>query len=211
MEEFWESFFKNEGALWKFYPSDSAFHAMKLFQLNGIHNILIPGFGYGRNAKLFIENEFKVTGIEISKSAIELAAENGINCAVHHGSVTSMPFDHEIYDGIFCYALVHLLTQKERKLFLKSCYNQLKQGGIMVFVVTNKDTEQYGRGKYLSKNRYEISKGLKVYFYDSESVLKEFSEVGLIEFSDIEEPVKFMDGQAPIKLKYIVCKKTEFR
>ncbi|MCX6223832.1 MAG: class I SAM-dependent methyltransferase [Bacteroidia bacterium] len=207
MTEYWESRFKSEGAMWKFEPSDSATLALNIFKDQGIENILIPGIGYGRNAKLFYQNRFRITGIEISKSAIDLAKANGLECVIYHGSVTSMPFDNEEYDGIFCYALIHLLTQTERKNFLLSCYKQLKQGGLMIFLIASKQMSVYATGKYLSKDRYEISKGLKVYFYDDESVIREFSDFGLIEFKDIEEPVKFMDGQEPVKLKFVVCKR----
>jgi 2-polyprenyl-3-methyl-5-hydroxy-6-metoxy-1,4-benzoquinol methylase len=207
MSEYWESKFKNEGTMWKFEPSDSAILALDLFKSYKFKNILIPGTGYGRNARLFCDNGFKVTGIEISKSAIDLAKMNGINCKIHHGSVTSMPFDKQQYDAVFCYALIHLLNKPERKAFLRSCFNQLKPDGIMVFSVATKETGMYGEGKYLSKNRFEISNGLKVYFYDSESVIKEFADYGLIDCRDIEEPIKFMTGQDPIKLKLVICKK----
>lgn len=65
----------------------------------------------------------------------------------------------------------------------------------------------YGNGRYLSKDRYEISKGLKGYFYDDESVSKEFPEVGLIKCIDIEVPIKYREGEEPISLKFIECKK----
>lgn len=56
--------------------------------------ILIPGFGYGRNAKTFIDNGCDVTGIEISKTAIDLAKEHlKGNYKLYHGSVADMPFD----------------------------------------------------------------------------------------------------------------------
>ena len=77
----------------------------------------------------------------------------------------------------------------------------------MIFVIASKQTSLYGSGKYISKDRYEISKGLKVFFYDSDSVSKEFSDFGMIECKDIEEPVKFMEGQEPVKLKFVICKK----
>jgi hypothetical protein len=77
----------------------------------------------------------------------------------------------------------------------------------MVFIVASKDASLFGNGKYLSKDRYEIAKGLKVYFYDSDSVLKEFSNYGMIECKDIEEPVKFVEGEEPVKLKFVICKK----
>lgn len=207
MLEYWESRFKNEGPMWRFEAADSAISTLELFNKNKIIEILIPGFGYGRNARLFINNGFSVTGIEISASAIEIARSEGINCIIHHGSVTSMPFDNNLYEGIFCYALIHLLNKNDRRNFLKSCFNQLKQGGLMVFIVASKQTSLYGRGKFLSRDRYEIAKGLKAFFYDSDSVIKEFSDFGLIESREIEEPVKFMKGEEPVKLMLVVCKK----
>lgn len=193
--------------MWKFEPSDSAISALKLFKSEKINKILIPGFGYGRNARLFVDNGLIVTGIEISGSAIELARDNGLNCKIHHGSVTSMPFDRQKFDGIFCYATIHLLNKPERRKFLCACYDQLIKNGLMIFVVTTTDNGLYGSGIHISRNRYEIAKGLQVYFYDSESVVKEFSDFGIIECNDIGEPVKFMEGQEPVKLKYIVCRK----
>jgi len=207
MVHYWETRYKNEGAMWKYFPADSAINALELFKNENINEILIPGFGYGRNANFFIENGLKVTGIEIAESAIELARSNGIVCTIHNGSVTSMPFDNIQYDGIFCYALIHLLNKTERFAFLRSCYNQLKYGGLMVFTVATKESGLYGIGKVLSKDRFEIANGLKVFFYDSDSVKREFNGFGLIECRDIEEPVKFMEGEEPVRLKYVICRK----
>jgi SAM-dependent methyltransferase len=207
MTEYWESRFKTEGLMWGFFPSDSAIRTLKIFMANKFRRILIPGIGYGRNAKLFLENGFEVTGIEISESAIDLAKKNGLNCIIHHGSVTCMPFDDIKYDAIFCYALIHVLNKTERKDFLKACFNQLKHNGIMVFVVASIQTGMYGTGKNLSKDRFEISKGLKVFFYDSKSVSKEFSPYGIIECEEIEEPIKFMKDQDPVKMLFVICKK----
>jgi hypothetical protein len=207
MNEYWEARFNAEGIMWDFFPSDSAIRAISLFKSSGLKYILIPGFGYGRNGKLFIENGFDVTGIEISRSAIDLAKANGINCKVHHGSVTSMPFDNKKYDGIFCYALIHVLNKIERAAFLKMCYNQLNDNGQMIFVIASTQMERYGKGRFISKDRFELSKGLKVFFYDSDSVTREFSPFGLTDFEEIEEPVKFMAGQEPIKMIFVRCKK----
>ncbi|HEY3372849.1 MAG TPA: class I SAM-dependent methyltransferase [Prolixibacteraceae bacterium] len=207
MDEYWESRFKNEGEMWKLEPSDSALLALDLFKANGIRKILIPGFGYGRNARVFIKNGLEVTGIEISQSAIDLAKANGLDCTVHHGSVTSMPFDNTQYEGIFCYALIHLLNKSERQAFLKACYSQLSEGGWMVFVVASTWMNMYGTGKNISKDRFEVSKGLNVFFYHDKAVSAEFSNFGLISCSDIDEPVKYMRGYEPMKLKLVICQK----
>lgn len=73
MTEFWESSFRDKQTMWGFEPADSAISSVELFQKNGLKKILIPGFGYGRNAKIFTDNGFDVTGIEISETAIDLA------------------------------------------------------------------------------------------------------------------------------------------
>jgi SAM-dependent methyltransferase len=207
MKEYWESRFKEEGAMWKFEPSDSAIIALETFTSHGIDNILIPGFGYGRNARLFYDSGFKIIGIEISGSAIRLAEINGISCKIHHGSVTAMPFDNEQYGGIFCYALLHLLNKRERLVFLQSCYNQLKIGGLMIFTVVSKKSDLYGKGRQISNDRFRMSNGLNVYFYDSDSVKDEFRDFGLLEFREIDEPIKFMVGEKPLKCIIIICKK----
>ncbi|WP_206684022.1 methyltransferase domain-containing protein [Pontibacter beigongshangensis] len=55
---------------------------------------MIPGFGYGRNAKAFTDNVFSVTGIEVSETAISLARKYyGDDVKVYHGSVSAMPLD----------------------------------------------------------------------------------------------------------------------
>jgi len=104
MMEYWETSYKEMQTAWGFEPSDSAIFAMNFFLDQKINNILIPGIGYGRNAKVFVDNGFNVTGIEISKTAIDLA-KNNLDIKIYHGSVINMPYDKYQYDGIFCYAL----------------------------------------------------------------------------------------------------------
>lgn len=207
MSSYWESKFRYGGALWSFEPSDSAIISLEIFKKNFYRNILIPGIGYGRNARLFLDAGIIVTGIEIAESAINVSRINGIDCTIHHGSVTAMPYDNAVYDAVFCYALLHLLNKTERQHFLKSCFNQLRDNGLMIFVVTSKKADLYGKGKYLSRDRFEIEPGLKVFFYDPDSIEREFSLFGLVEYKEIEEPVKFMKGVDPLKLYYVVCGK----
>jgi SAM-dependent methyltransferase len=208
MSEFWEAMFQKIGQMWKFEPADSAIFASNLFNENGLRKILIPGVGYGRNARLFVESGFEITGIEISETAIQLARENGVNFPIHHGSVAQMPFDDSVYDGIYCYALIHLLNQNERRQFLKNCYNQLREGGIMVFVVVSKGyTKLYGNGKRISKDRFRIQNGLDVFFFEEDSVVREFGKLGLVEYREIDEPLKHMVNEEPMKFWRVVCRK----
>lgn len=207
-KEFWENKFETEGVNWGFEPCDSATSALELFTKYNLRKILIPGFGFGRNAKLFLENGFDVTGIEISKAAIRLAKMNGINSNIHHGSVLNMPFDDEKYEGTFSYALLHLFNKNERRIFLKSCFKQLTSGGFMIFVVISEKSGMFGQGKKLSNNRYMVDKGLNVYFYNPASAFNEFKTFGLVEIKEVDEPIKHLQGFEPLKCIYVVCRKT---
>ncbi|MDT8718448.1 class I SAM-dependent methyltransferase [Clostridium sp. 19966] len=207
MTEFWESSFIENQMMWGFEPSDSAILTKDFFLEKKVKDILIPGIGYGRNAKVFIDNGINVTGIEISKTAIDIARQNELNISIFHGSVADMPFDDKLYDGIFCYALIHLLNNGEREKFIKDCYKQLKPKGYMIFTTISKEAPMYGRGKQLSKDYFEIMEGLKMFFYDSDSIKQEFGEYGLIEFSEIVEPHKNMENKPPFKFIMIKCQK----
>jgi SAM-dependent methyltransferase len=209
MIDFWEYNFKEKQTLWGFEPADSAIVVKDFFVEENLKDILIPGIGYGRNAKIFLENGITVTGIEISKTAIELArTHNKLEIPIYHGSVTEMPFDDKLYDGIFCYALIHLLNNRERKKLISDCYRQLKSGGYMFFSTVSKKDSLYAKGKPLSKDRFEVIKGAKVFFYDAESINREFEKYGLMGFSEIDEPVKFSNNSPPMKFTIIECKKS---
>ncbi|MFB7140484.1 class I SAM-dependent methyltransferase [Gottfriedia sp. NPDC056225] len=207
MTEIWESSFIENQMMWGLEPADSAILTKDFFVEKNIKDILIPGFGYGRNANVFIENGINVTGIEISETAIELARKNGMSSHIFHGSVTDMPFDNRQYDGIFCYALIHLLNKHDREKFISDCYNQLSPNGYMIFTTISKDAPMFGKGKQLGENYFEITEGMKLFFYDSESIKQEFGKYGLIEALEIVEPHKNMENKPPFKFTMIKCQK----
>lgn len=190
--EFWELSFIDKKEMWGFEPAKSAVLTKDFFVEKGVKNMLIPGIGYGRNAQIFKDNGIAVTGIEISKTAIEMARKYyGTDMTIFHGSVTDMPFDNYQYDGIFCYALIHLLSESEREKLIRDCYNQLTENGYMVFTAISKEAPTYGKGKFVSTDRYEIFDGVKMFFYDKESINAEFSKAGLFDVTEITENYPF--------------------
>lgn len=200
MKEFWEESFKSKKEMWGNEPSNSAIIANDLFMKNGIKRILIPGFGYGRNANLFHKNGMDVTGIEISQTAINIANKKyGNKFTLYKGTVNDMPLDNNLYEGIFCHGLIYLLNQEEREKFILACYNQLTNDGFMLFSVITKEAKTFGQGTFLSKDRFEMFGGVKIFFYDYETIKKEFSKVGLFEIMGVRENYPFY---------LIKCKKT---
>lgn len=201
MKEFWEENFKDKQTMWGEAPAPSALFARDYFVEKDVKNILIPGIGYGRNAQPFLEAGMSVTGIEISQTAIDLAKEKlSLDIPIHHGSVSDMPFDDKSYDGIFCYCVIHLLDEESRIKLIKDCYAQLQSGATMIFTAISKNASSYGKGEKIGDDRFAQHKGAQIFFYDEDSIKREFDQYGLIEFHEVEE-------SSGMKFFNIVCHK----
>jgi 2-polyprenyl-3-methyl-5-hydroxy-6-metoxy-1,4-benzoquinol methylase len=189
MAEFWETAFDKMQMTWGHEPTKSALIAADDFAKQGVTDVLIPGIGYGRNAKPFLEQGMSVTGIEISNTAIGLARTKlGLDIPIHHGSVSDMPFDTRRYGGIFCFGLIYLLDEPGRTKLIRDCENQLTPGGTMMFTVISKEAPMYGCGPKLGEDLYERFPGLPMYFYDEASAGREFGPHGLVEITKVDEP-----------------------
>lgn len=185
----WEAAFVEKQLMWGLEPTRSAVLAADLFARAGAKEVLIPGIGYGRNARPFLERGMSVTGIEISETAIALArSQLGLELPIHHGSVGDMPFDERRYDGIFCFGLLYLLDAAARAKLLADCDRQLAPGGHMVFTVIAKGAPMYGRGTRLGEDWYEVHPGVPMYFYDAASIERDLGGYGQVEITEIVEP-----------------------
>ncbi len=208
IQKFWEESFEKNHAMWGFEPSISAILVKDFFLEQNIGNILIPGIGYGRNATVFINSGISVTGIEISKTAIDIANANSTHpLKIFHGSVTDMPFDNHLYQGIFCYGLLYLLNETQRRKMVNDCYKQLMPGGWMVFTLISKSSPNYGKGKELAKDTFEIGNGGQLFFYDLSTVHEQFEQFGLAEVVEIEEPNSHAIDKPSFKFFLVKCKK----
>lgn len=208
MTEFWESSFIDKQTMWGLEPTESALYAKDFFIAKNVKEILLPGVGYGRNAKVFLDSGINVTGIEISKTAIELAKKKyKLDINIYHGSVNDMPFDDKQYDGIYSFALIHLLNNRERKKLIANCYQQLKPGGYMIMVTISKQSPMYTVGQIVSRDRFELIKGVKLFFFDAKSIRQEFKNYFIEEIKEIDEPDKNTKDKPPQKFLMIKCKK----
>jgi len=206
MTEFWERAFAKMQLAWGTGPTVSAGLAADAFARAGARDVLIPGFGYGRNARPFLERGMSVTGIEISETAISLARSAlGLEVPIHHGSVADMPFDRRQYDGIFCYGLIYLLDAAGRAKFIDDCFRQLMPGGLMMFTVISKEAPMYGQGPKLGDDWYERAPGLPMFFYGDEAIQREFGAHGLAHSSRVDEP---QHEGSTFPFINVVCKKT---
>jgi SAM-dependent methyltransferase len=208
MNTFWEERFAEEGRIWGDTPSLTAEFAIRLFKSVGVHKVLIPGSGYGRNAGAFTRAGFTVTGIEISTTAVTLARQDSPGVRYHHGSVLDMPFDDSVYDGIYCFNVLHLLRKNERAAFLERCTEQLTDGGVVFFVVFSDREPSYGTGRMVEENTFESKPGREVHYYSRDDLVSEFRDFEVIETGMMEDPEEHgEEGRHTHLLRYIYTRK----
>lgn len=89
-----------------------------------------PGPGYFA-VELARLDDFEVTGLDISRTFIDIARENaraaGVRIDFRHGSVSEMPFAADRFDFLLCRAAFKNFTEPVRAL--NEMYRVLKPGG----------------------------------------------------------------------------------
>ena len=207
MNTFWEERFSDEGRIWGDTPSRTVSYAIDRFKKAGVHDVLVPGSGYGRNAAAFARAGFEVTGIEISKTAVALAKQTSPCVRFHLGSVQDMPFDDSMYDGIYCFNLLHLFRKNDRIAFLHRCREQLRGGGVMFFAVFSDKEPSYGTGRQVEENTFESKPGREVHYYSEDDLKAEFRDLGILETGMTEDPEEHgKEGKHTHRLRYIFAR-----
>lgn len=112
--------------------------------LSGLGRVLDAGCGFGQWSALLARLNKAVDAIDLSSSRIRLArslceALGIANVAFHEGSIETLPFNEETFDGIFSYSVVYLTDWRKSLAEFARC---LKPGGLL-YVNTN------GLGWYL--------------------------------------------------------------
>ncbi len=204
---YWNQRFQNEGYVWGTAPSPTAEHATAIFRKNRVRKILIPGSGYGRNTRIFSEAGFEVTGIEISDTACEMARDYDPQSRIYNGSVLDMPSALDQYDAIYCYNVLHLFREKERKLCLQQCTDRVKGNGLLYFTVFSDREPSFGRGQEVEKNTFESRPGRPVHYFSETELLDYFKGFEIIESGITEDPENHGEGPHTHILLYILARK----
>jgi len=206
--EYWEQRFIDGGKIWGTESSKTAKYALELFKKHGLHNILVPGAGYGRNTKLFSDSILDVVGIEISAAAINIARSFNPKTKFFQGSVLDMPFDDEKFDGIYCHNVLHLLLRDDRISFLKKCYKQLRINGYVFFVVFSDKEGSFGKGKRIEENTFESKPWRPTHYFTEPDLNEHFKEYSVIETGIMEDHENHGElGPHSHILRYIFAKK----
>ncbi len=206
-KEYWDRRFQEEGYVWGTSPSRSAAIALEIFQLNGVKSILVPGSGYGRNTRLFTEAGFDVAGVEISDVACRMAGEYDPGTKLFSGSVLDMSSDRRRYDAIYCFNVLHLLSEDDRPHFIKECTDRLKENGLAYFTAFSDRDPGRGHGKQLEQNTFESRPGRPAHYFSDEALRAYFAGYRILETGTMEDPEDHGEGPHTHILRYILARK----
>jgi len=185
--EYWDKRFVNGGKIWGEEPSNSAKHALDLFRKKNVKTILVPGAGYGRNTKLFSNNQYNVSGIEISDTAYNMALTFDPNTKFFKGSVFELIDLNESYDAIYCFNVLHLFKESDRLHFLKICDELLTENGVIYFTVFSEREASFGKGKEIESNTFESKVGRPVHYFTEDDLKNHFRDFNILKSGIIEE------------------------
>ena len=110
-----------------------------------------PGPGYF-SIELAKLGDYRVTGLDISKSMVEIAQRNaasaGVTVEFRQGNAAAMPFDADQFDFLFCRAAFKNFSQPVRAL--EEMYRVLKPGGCGLIGDLRRDASPDGIRKAVS-------------------------------------------------------------
>ncbi len=132
MSDFWNTRYAQEDYAYGIEPN--VFYAHHLPTLSG-NKILFAAEGEGRNAVYAAQQGYTVTAYDLSeqgkKKALALASQMNVSIAYHVGSLDTLAFTPESFDGlvlIFAHFPSELRQQEHQKLL-----SLLKPGGKVLF------------------------------------------------------------------------------
>ncbi|MDD5339097.1 MAG: class I SAM-dependent methyltransferase [Dehalococcoidales bacterium] len=203
MNEYWDTRYQAEGKIWGDSPSRTADYALKLFQANTVKSLLVPGSGYGRNTKLFSSSGISVTGVEISLAACGMALEFDPLTRVYQTSVLDMSRLSRKFNAVYCFNVLHLFREFDRKRFIRQCLDRTKNKGLMFFTVFSEKEPTYGKGASVEPDTFESKPGRPVHYFSDADLKAHFSMTTILETGLMEDEENHGEGPHTHILRYI--------
>jgi len=140
-EEYKTKYKNNDGAN-KFYDMLQEF---VLNKKNGvISKMLEIGPGIGTLLKMFEENGFRTTAVELSENMAALACEKSSNSVIINDNILEINFMPNQFDFILAMAVIHNFPEKDLIKLLKKIKIWLKEDGFFILDTTNNPITETG-------------------------------------------------------------------
>jgi len=189
------------------FPSPEAIDFLNFLKKKNITgNVLDVGCGNGRNAVLFAKNNFNAYGIDVSKSAVELAKKNAklnnVKADFKVSSIFSLK-KKNFFSIILDFGCLHHLRKSQWKKYKISILNALAKNGYYCLYCFSRNTPCIPKFSPKSKNRnWYLRKNHYNHFFN-EKEIRDFFKKGFI----IEKNYESRKGNSQLLFKVFYMKK----
>ena len=180
MNEYWDARFGSEGRIWGDAPSRTAEQALEIFRRYRVQSVLVPGAGYGRNTRLFSGAGLRVTGVEVSGVAYEMATTFDPATTFHQASALDLSFLDETFDAVYGFNILHLFRREERLTFIAQCREHVRPGGLLYFTVFSEREPSFGKGAEVEPGTFESKPGRPVHYFTGHDLRDHFPGLSVI-------------------------------
>ncbi len=185
------------------YPTESIVRFIKANFPNPANaHILDLGCGAGRHVLFLAEQGYKVTGIDFSQQGLDIAKkrieEKRLHAQLSKGSILSLPFQNESFDGIISYGVLIYFKKKDLITAIDEIHRVLNKGGKAFIVVRSIYDKRFGLGKEIEQNTFRMKnkneENFIVHFFTKEEILSElFTIFSKIELGFTNEDLLYLD------------------
>jgi SAM-dependent methyltransferase len=155
----WENLYSQGKSLLNYPNSFLVSLSYHLLELQKHRRVLDFGFGSGANLVFLVHRGFEVSGVEVSKSAVEmvrqkLLAENlEADLRTIHNRV--IPFDDNSFDAVIAWQVLCYNTWETLKKAIEEIDRVLKPGGLFLGTMAAPGDASHVRSKLLGDSLYE--------------------------------------------------------
>ena len=164
-------------------------------------SVLDLGCGSGDPADVEISKEHEVTGVDISRTQIDLARQNVPGGTFLHGDVGSVEFPAASFDAVTAFYTLECIPREEHEAILRRIHGWLRPEGLLLVSTENTEFDG-GRGQWL---------GVPMFFssFDPETTKRLVKEAGFefIETAMETQVEMYPDGSRDIPFMWFLARK----
>lgn len=197
---------------WIDKPSLFALTAINYFPKSG--KVLELGAGQGQDSRFFAEHGYDVVSTDIEGSALEINRSKLPEKLKSKVSIQKLdlreefPFDSESFDIVYTHLSLHYFDHEMTLKIFGEIQRILKPGGVFAFFANSTNDPEYGTGKQIEPDFFQIDNVTKRYFsivtarkyarHFEVNLLDDFGETYKDSAKDVHNLIRFI-GRKPLK------------
>lgn len=195
----WDERYSQGGAVWGHLPATTAEELWWRLRAKRARRVLVVGCGYGRHVSYFARHGLDATGLDTSRTAIDLAhaaaQSDGLDVVLTCASATRMPFPDGSFDAVYDHATLHHLSAEEREAAVSEYRRVTRAGALLVVSVLSVDDPDFGLGPELEPATYCGADGRREHFFGTDELRGLLDGFEVESLRAVAEPADELDAE----------------